>query len=129
MTLFGSGVTASPNRIHREVNNSAGRDALYKRDDDGLTTDYDQRPEMVYLSQPRYSRPVRGEGGVPISQLGGQYRYDPSSGAGSIVYMLDTVRLDLWLPQSMLNSLRVQILTIQYDNRVSSCIYGALTTF
>lgn len=67
--------------IYREASNTTRRDDMYKRDTD-------QRPEMVYLSQPRLAQ----GGGVPLEQLDGQYNYDASSGNGGRIYMLDSVR-------------------------------------
>lgn len=63
VTLRGHGVTATEDVIYREVSNFTTVDAIDKRD-----TDLDQRPEMVYLSQPRMAQ----GGGVPLEQLGGQ---------------------------------------------------------
>lgn len=68
--------------IRREASNFTRRGDIDKRDTD-------QRPEMVYLSQPRMAQ----GGGVPLDQLDGQYSYDVSSGNGARVYMLDSVRV------------------------------------
>lgn len=40
-----------------------------------LVTNYNQRPEMVFASQPR-----NAAGGWPLGQLGDQYRYEQSAG-------------------------------------------------
>lgn len=101
MTAEGHGATTTNNRVYGEAHNSTGHYTLHKRDDP-FHTDYWQRDEMVYISQPRNTR---GGGGVPIDQLGGQYRYYPSSGDGARVYMIDSVSYHLYDPMSMLRIL------------------------
>ena len=86
ITPQGNGVTATEDVIYRETSNFTRLNDIDKRD-----TDRDQRPEMVYLSQPRMAQGDR----VPLEQLGGQYSYDASSGNGARVYMLDSVRSNL----------------------------------
>lgn len=121
VTPLGYGVTATFDEIPREVQNSTEHDALHKRVGQ-VRTDYRQEPEMVYLSQPRNT-----QGGVPLAQLGEQYSFDSSSGEGSRVYMLDTVRCSSLGSRIYANIFRVRIITTLYGNRVLFCIHGVLT--
>ena len=87
VTLKGTGAAAVYFDLKQTEDDLTGNATIHNKRDDSYTIDTNQKPEMVYVSQPRDF-----VGGSLLRLLGGKYVYPKSAGRGSVFYMIDSVR-------------------------------------